>query len=103
MKRALVALCLALSVTRLCHAVGNDLLLVYGDALRSDPQLRQADAQRRAARENAPQAIAALLPQVTGSYAGLRQEQDSKQAEFFPSRTNADQLIAEPFNVSAYT
>jgi len=103
MKRALVALCLALPFTRFAHATGNDLLLVYGDALRNDPTLRQADATRRAARENAPQAIAALLPQVSGNYAGSRQEQDSTQAEFFPSTTNPNQLIAEPFNVSAYT
>jgi outer membrane protein len=53
-------------------AVAKDLIGVYDDALRSDPQLRAADANRLASRESRPQAIAALLPQVTGTGAYTR-------------------------------
>jgi outer membrane protein len=45
----------------------EDLLTIYDRALANDPQIREADATRRAARESRPQAIAALLPQVNGS------------------------------------
>jgi len=44
-----------------------DLKDVYTRALTSDPLIREADANRLAARESKPQAIAALLPQVRGS------------------------------------
>ncbi len=46
----------------------EDLLQVYSRALASDPQLREADALRKAALESKPQALAALLPQVSGSW-----------------------------------
>jgi outer membrane protein len=44
-----------------------DLLAVYQRALQSDPQLREAEANRLAALEAKPQAVSALLPQLTGS------------------------------------
>jgi outer membrane protein len=44
-----------------------DLLAVYQRALQNDPQLREAEANRLAALESKPQALAALLPQLTGS------------------------------------
>jgi outer membrane protein len=53
-------LCLA----PLC-AGAEDLLAVYDRAVINDPQIREAEALRRAAREARPQAIAALLPQAT--------------------------------------
>lgn len=43
-----------------------DLMEVYQKALTSDPQIREADANRLAARESRPQAWAALLPQLNG-------------------------------------
>jgi outer membrane protein len=43
-----------------------DLLQVYQKALTSDPQIREADANRLAARESRPQAWGALLPQING-------------------------------------
>jgi outer membrane protein len=49
-------------------AGAEDLLAVYERALSNDPQIREADANRRASMEARPQALAALLPQVTGSY-----------------------------------
>lgn len=48
-------------------ARGEDLIAVYERALANDPQIREADANRRATREARPQAWAALLPQVSGT------------------------------------
>ena len=48
-------------------APGADLTEIYQRALRNDPILREADANRLAAREAKPQALSALLPQVTGT------------------------------------
>src|SRR6195256_2531843 len=59
------------------HAViAADLLAVYQRALQNDPQLREAEANRLAALESKPQALAALLPQVSGS-AGATKERDT--------------------------
>ena len=56
-----VALCLPFA------AQGADLTEIYHRALRSDPQLREAEATRSAALESKPQALGALLPQVTAT------------------------------------
>ncbi len=48
-------------------AQAADLQAVYDRALTNDPQIREADANRLAARESKPQALAALLPQVNGN------------------------------------
>jgi outer membrane protein len=50
-----------------CGAAGADLVAVYQRALQNDPQLREAEANRLAALESKPQALAALLPQLAGS------------------------------------
>src|SRR5215472_16262177 len=82
-----------LAVTFTQGAVGKDLIGVYDDALRSDPQLRAADANRLASRESRPQAIAALLPQVTGTAAYTRDHNGGNQ----------DQLgYTPPPNVTPY-
>jgi outer membrane protein len=44
-----------------------DLLSVYDQALVNDPQIREAEATRRAVHEAKPQALGALLPQATAS------------------------------------
>jgi outer membrane protein len=64
MKRllTLIALCLGAA-----SASAADLLAVYQRALQNDPQLREAEANRLAALETKPQAVAALLPQLGGS------------------------------------
>src|SRR5580698_10625876 len=53
----------------LCAAAAPaaDLLAVYQRALQNDPQLREAEATRLAALEAKPQALSALLPQLSGS------------------------------------
>lgn len=48
-------------------AAAADLADIYHRALRNDPQLREAEANRLAALEQKPQALGVLLPQVTGT------------------------------------
>jgi len=48
-------------------APAADLLTVYQRALQNDPQLREAEATRLATLETKPQALSALLPQLSGS------------------------------------
>src|SRR5271163_4472322 len=64
MKRlpTLIALCISAS-----SASATDLLAVYQRALQNDPQLREAEATRLATLEAKPQALSALLPQLSGS------------------------------------
>jgi outer membrane protein len=57
-------------------AAAADLVAVYQRALQNDPQLREAEANRLAALESKPQALAALLPQVNGT-AGTSKERDT--------------------------
>ena len=79
MKRALV---LSLGMLMSVSAVqAEDLKAVYERALVNDPQIREADALRRAARESKPQALAALLPQVSGS-ASRTKSDTSTQGQF---------------------
>ncbi|MDP8984840.1 MAG: TolC family outer membrane protein [Pseudomonadota bacterium] len=72
--KLLLALVACLSTVHL--AAATDLLAVYQRALQNDPQLREAEANRLAALEAKPQALAALLPQITGS-AAVSEERDS--------------------------
>jgi outer membrane protein len=57
-------------------APGADLLVVYQRALQNDPQLREAEATRLAALEAKPQALAALLPQLSGN-GNISRERDT--------------------------
>lgn len=63
-------------------AGAEDLLTVYQRALTHDPQIREAEANRLAARETRPQAIAALLPQISAS--ASKTEQDTRSSGQFP-------------------
>jgi outer membrane protein len=74
MKRAAPFACLLLGFA--ATAQSKDLIGVFEDALQSDPVIRQANANRLAARESKPQALAALLPQVNGT-AGLTRDHSS--------------------------
>lgn len=64
-------------------AQAEDLLNVYQRALNNDPQIREADANRRATRESKPQALAALLPQVSGSAAYDKDNNDGTSTSTF--------------------
>ena len=60
-----------LLISLLCLSAGaahaEDLLAVYDRALTNDPQIREAEATRLAARESRPQAWANVLPQLNGT------------------------------------
>ena len=70
-------------------AAAADLLAVYQRALQNDPALREAEANRLAALESKPQALAALLPQLNGT-ALAGKERDS-------GPSNQTFTIAAPF------
>jgi outer membrane protein len=84
MKRASVALLLLLSGAATV-ASAADLLSVYQDALANDPAIREADANRKAAREARPQAWSALLPQITGQASIQRGDTDSTRPSIDPT------------------
>ncbi len=65
-------------------ACAKDLVGVYQDALRFDTQIREAQATYKAAREATPEAWAALLPQLSGSYGLSRQRQDEEEVLSYP-------------------
>src|SRR5690349_5609427 len=79
MKRSLA--CLFVALASLSAANAKDLVGVYEDALKNDPQLRQADANRLASREARPQAWSALLPQISGTLSRGQDKQDGSEAE----------------------
>src|SRR5580698_7267262 len=62
-------------------AVAADLMAVYQRALQNDPQLREAEATRLAALEAKPQALSALLPQLTGNGTITRERDTGSQNE----------------------
>src|SRR6185312_4656238 len=72
---------LLLAVAGTGGASAKDLVGVFQDALQNDPQIRAADANRLASRESRPQAIAALLPQITGQAAYTRDHSSGVQTE----------------------
>jgi outer membrane protein len=84
MKRLLFLLGLMCATT----ARPADLLTVYQRALQNDPQLREAEATRLAALEAKPQALAALLPQLSGS-GSVTRERDK-------GPTNQTQAVSLP-------
>jgi outer membrane protein len=67
MNARLLSLLAGLALTLPGLAAGSDLAEVYARALQNDPLIREAEANRLAALESRPQALAALLPQVEAS------------------------------------
>jgi outer membrane protein len=84
--RPLIAIGLAVLLAPAARA--DDLLQVFDRATTNDPQIREADATRKANREARPQAWAALLPQLSAVAAETRDENDG-----FSDRT---QIIPDP-------
>src|SRR6516165_5608618 len=74
---ALVLLALPLA------APAKDLIGVFEDAVHNDPVIRQADANRLAARESRPQALSALLPQLNGTAGITRDHSSGFQSQIF--------------------
>ena len=91
MKRAATLACL-LAVTG--SAQSKDLVGVFEDALKNDPVIRQADANRLAARESRPQAISALLPQLNGTAGVNRDNNVGTQPYFFATGIVPDSVSA---------
>jgi outer membrane protein len=68
-------------------AAPKDLAGVFEDAVHNDPVIRQADANRLAAREARPQAWAAVLPQLTGTAGVARDHNSGFQDQIFAPPT----------------
>ena len=84
-------------------AVAADLVAVYQRALQNDPQLREAEANRLAALESKPQALAALLPQVNGTALASR-ERDRGSSNLVESVTvPGSPPIVESFPFDGHT
>jgi outer membrane protein len=86
MKRLVILLVLC---TAAAHAPAADLLAVYQRALQNDPTLREAEANRLAALEAKPQALSALLPQLSGSGVITRERDTGSQNTTEPVSTGA--------------
>jgi outer membrane protein len=80
----LIALCISAG-----SAPAADLLAVYQRALQNDPQLREAEATRLAALEAKPQALSALLPQLSGSGVVTREKDTGSTNTTEPVTTGA--------------
>jgi outer membrane protein len=80
--------------------LAKDLLGVYEDALKNDPQIRAADANRLASRESRPQALASLLPQVSGTAAYTRDHNGGNQDQIDDIQ---NQLYVSPLPYTAGT
>ena len=88
------------------QAFAKDLLGVYEDALKNDPQIRAADANRLASRESRPQALAALLPQIAGTAAYTRDHNGGNQDQLdvsSPTANPPNQLYVAPLPYTAGT
>src|ERR1700733_3793690 len=95
MKRLLTLLALVWSAA----APAADLLAVYQRALQNDPQLREAEATRLAALEAKPQALSALLPQLSGSGLTTRERDtgSSNTTEPATTGTGGGPVVLESF------
>jgi outer membrane protein len=77
-------------------APAKDLIGVFEDALHNDPVIRQADANRLAARESKPQALAALLPQINGTAGWTRDHNSGVQPQTFANPTTGTVTLVFP-------
>jgi outer membrane protein len=101
MNRALATLALLFVLAG--AAESKDLIGVYEDAVHSDPVILQADANRMAAREAKPQALANLLPQLNGS-AGVTGDHNAGTQPLNTLNANGTvALIAAPATVNTTT
>jgi outer membrane protein len=79
-----VAVCTALFSATAAQA--SDLAEVYARALQNDPQIREAEANRLATLESKPQALSALLPQLS---AGAGYDKSKRDGPGFVSFVNS--------------
>jgi len=81
------------------NASSEDLLTIFDQAVVNDPTVREAEFTRKATREARPQAWAAYLPQINGSYnkgesEGTRLTTD---ANVIPDINNPGNFVLQPF------
>jgi outer membrane protein len=81
-------------------APAADLLAVYQRALQNDPQLKEAEANRLAALESKPQALSALLPQISGSGTVSKEEDKGQSNQVETVQVTGGPTVSEsfPFN-----
>jgi outer membrane protein len=90
MKSALLTLLVTSALGAAVPASAEDLAEVYQRALRSDPVLREAEANRLATLESRPQALANLLPQLNATGSWTREDQDFETLQqFTPNQVTA--------------
>ena len=75
----------------------KDLIGVFEDALTNDPQLRAAEENRLAQREARPQALAALLPQLSGT-ASITRDTTSGQSDTQAVNANNQPILLPQFD-----
>jgi outer membrane protein len=103
MNRAATATAALATLVFSAVAEPKDLAGVFEDAVHNDPVIRQADANRLAAREARPQAWSALLPQVNAS-AGVTGEHNSGTQPFFgTSASGRPFVVPAPATVDTTT
>lgn len=92
---------LACSLALAGTAQGADLISVYQRAMQNDPQIREADANRLASREAKPQALSALLPQLSASGGYTRTEQEGSSITLTRSVPGDDTSPLVPVTVTS--
>jgi outer membrane protein len=92
-----------LAASALAHtASGKDLIGVFQDALQADPVIRQANANRLAAREARPQAWSAVLPQINGTTSQTRDHNEGYQDQIV-QLTPTSPVTVVPYGIVAGT
>src|SRR6185436_3560229 len=80
-------------------ASSEDLLTIFDQAVVNDPTVREAEFARKATREAKPQAWAAYLPQINGSYNKGESEgnQLTQDANVIPDVNNPGSFILQRY------
>ena len=79
-------------------AAAADLEEIYQRALRNDPILREADANRLATLEAKPTALGALLPQINGTAGYTRDVTSGSSPQFIPNGSGGYQTVIVPYS-----
>ena len=82
------------------NASSEDLLTIFDQAVVNDPTVREAEFTRKATREARPQAWAAYLPQINGSYNKGESEGsrlDHRCAMSFRTPNDPGRFVLQPF------
>ncbi len=80
-------------------ALSEDLLTIFDQAVVNDPTVREAEFARKATREARPQAWAAYLPQISGSYNKAETEGDQRATggQQIRDPNDPNRLILQPY------